>query len=236
MTSEPLPPTSPVTVLVVEDDPALRAELAAMVGQSAGLQLLGVAGSLHEALAVLQRAGGPDVMLVDLGLPDGDGSTLIAALRERYPQAQALVTTVFGDEAHVLRALEAGAQGYLLKDSTRDELARAIRQVHEGGTPLSPSVARYLLKRFAPAAGSRAAAPAPGRARHAPVPPAERLSPREVEVLTLLSHGHTAGEVAQRLQLSLHTVNTHLRNSYGKLAASNRMQAVSRARASGQIR
>lgn len=215
-----------INVLVVDDDSTLRTELAAMVQQMPGLRLLGTAGSVQATLALLDRVEAPDVLLVDLGLPDGDGSELIDALRRRHPRAQALVTTVFGDEAHVLRALQAGAQGYLLKDSGPDELARAIHQVHEGGTPLSPSVARYLLKRLVPAPGARG---------EAPVTDDQRLSPREAEVLTLVSHGHTPAEVAARLQLSVHTVSTHLRNSYAKLAASNRLQAVNRARATGQI-
>lgn len=219
-----MPSEAAVTVLVVEDDPVLREEFAGMVRGAPHLALFGTADDLAQARTLLRPGGRPDVAIVDLGLPDGDGCALIQELTEVPGRTAVLVATVFGDERHVVRALEAGAHGYLLKDSTLDEFARAVRVVREGGSPLSPSVARHLLKRFAPA-------PAP-----AGVPAPERLSVREAQVLTCIAQGQPVPEVAAALNLSVHTVNTHVKNIYSKLAVSNRVQAVNRARATGQIR
>jgi len=223
MTSE-LPPERPVNVLIVEDDPALRDDFARAVAGHPPLRLAGSAGSVREGLALIAADPAPDVLLVDLGLPDGEGTTLIRALRTRAPEAKALVISVFSDEAHVVQALQAGAHGYLLKDATAAELARAIHDVVAGAAPLSPAVARYLLRQFSLPAAAPAAAAA-----------TRRLSSREAEILTLVANGHSGPEVASRLGLSLHTVNTHLRNCHAKLDASNRVQAVNRARGSGQI-
>src|SRR5690606_11949909 len=101
------------------------------------------------ARRLLRERGAPDVLVVDLRLPDGDGTDLIGQLAQTAPATSALVVTVLGDERHVVRALEAGAKGYLLKEATPEEFARAIRLVCEGGAPLSPMIARYVLKRFA---------------------------------------------------------------------------------------
>jgi DNA-binding NarL/FixJ family response regulator len=225
-----------LSVLVVDDDPALRSDFAAMVRAASGLALWGDAGRLGEARALLAAGEPPDVALVDLGLPDGDGTELIRELSATGKTA-VLVATIFGDEAHVLRAIEAGARGYLLKDSPRDEFARALHLVHEGGAPLSPPVAAHLLRRFAAPAGRRASVPdaVPARAMGALTADPSRLSTREVDILTRIAQGHTAAEVAAALNLSTHTVNTHVRNTYDKLAVRNRLQAINRARASGQI-
>ncbi len=140
---------NPVSVMVVEDDPAMRDGLAAMVRATPGLALASAAGNLEAARRTLASHGAPDVLIVDLGLPDGDGTALIAEVCTNAPRTSVLVATVFGDEAHVIRAIEAGAQGYLLKDTSLDEFARAVALVHQGGSPLSPQIARHLLKRFA---------------------------------------------------------------------------------------
>jgi DNA-binding NarL/FixJ family response regulator len=223
-------------VLLVDDDLALRGEFAAMVRAASGLELWGDAGSLDAARALLAAGAPPDLALVDLGLPDGDGTELIRELSANGKTA-VLVATVFGDEAHVLRAIEAGARGYLLKDSPRHEFARALRLVHEGGAPLSPPVAAHLLRRFAASAGSPATLPETVPARATAAPPADpsRLSTREADILKRIAQGHTAAEVAAALNLSTHTINTHVRNTYDKLAVRNRLQAINRARATGQI-
>jgi DNA-binding NarL/FixJ family response regulator len=225
------------TVLVVEDDALLREDLVRSLAAAPGLAVRGSAGTLAEARACLDIGPAPDVLLVDLGLPDGDGAALVAQLRVQAPRTRALVLSVFGDEARVVGALAAGAHGYLLKDATPQEVATAIRDVLAGDAPLSPRIARHLLRQFAAGASQPAAA--------APVVPLEadgdgglapsRLSSREAEVLGLVAHGHTTQEVAQRLSLSAHTVSTHLRNSYVKLAARNRVEAVNRAHERGQI-
>jgi DNA-binding NarL/FixJ family response regulator len=222
MTSEP-----PIRVLIVEDDPTFRAEFARTVANEAGLVLVGAAADAGQARACMGSGQPLDVAIVDLGLPDGDGNDLIRALAAPVGRTAVLVASVFGDEWHVVRALEAGAQGYLLKDGTPEDLVRAIRTVHAGGAPLSPAVARHLLKRFGPASE------APPRAGEQT---AERLTAREAQILGSIAQGCTAGETAARLHLSVHTVNTHVKNIYSKLGASNRLQAVNLARASGQIR
>ena len=227
-------------VYIVEDNDTLRDDFARAVGGSTELRLLGATGSAREAQRYLE--GGPplDVLLVDLGLPDGDGTSLIRALPQHAPQARALVISVFADDWRVLNALSAGAQGYLLKDTTDEELVRAIIEVAQGDAPLSPQVARYLLRMFEPAGGRTDKRPnarpdtqlegwQPTRGSDG------RLTPREAEILTLVSRGHSGLEVAARLGLSTHTVNTHLRNCHAKLSARNRLQAVNRARESGQI-
>lgn len=217
-------------VYIVEDEPDLRDDLSQAIRKSDALRLVGATGSALEAQRFLQSGLTLNVLLVDLGLPDGDGIDLIRTQRRHVPQAKSLVLSVFDDESHVLSALSAGAQGYLLKDATDAELLRAIAEVAHGDAPLSPQVARFVLRVFhvPPAAQS-------------PVPPAsqpltaERLTPREAEILTLVSLGHSGQQVAARLGLSHHTVNTHLRNCHAKLEARNRQQAIHRARASGQI-
>ena len=218
----------PISVLVVEDDEALRREFVAMVHAAADLSLLDAASSLSAARATLARHGAPDVMITDLGLPDGDGTALISELALAAPASDALVISVFGDEGHVVRALEAGAKGYLLKDVTLDEFVRAIRLVREGGAPLSPMIARHLLKRFAPQTQVRA----PAIKRQELV---ENLTAREAEILQFISEGKSVAETATAFNLSSHTVTTHVKHIYGKLAVNNRVQAVNRARATGQI-
>ncbi len=214
---------SPITVVLVEDDTPMREELERMAGSHPGLRLLGSAGTLAEARALLERCA-PEVVVVDLGLPDGDGVELIAALARTSPQAVALVTTVFGDEVHVIRAIEAGARGYLLKDTSLDEFARAIQMVRQGGSPLSPQIARHLLARLAPAA------------RPLQTAGTEALTTREIDILTRISQGFTVAETAGQLHISAHTAATHIKNIYSKLAVRNRIEAVNQARRRGLIR
>src|SRR5690606_30447685 len=150
-----------------------------------GLALLGAVGPFGEARAAL-AAHAPAVLLTDIGPPDGSGIELIRELRASGAAAQGMVVTVFGDEQHVVSALAAGALGYLLKDATVEAIGRAILEMLAGGSPMSAPVARYLLKRFAPA-DPAAAPPARGPA----------LSAREREVLGYIVKGFTYGEIAR---------------------------------------
>lgn len=212
-----------LSILVVEDDRLLLEEFERMVNADPGLRWFGGAGSLAEARGLLAH-GRPDVAVIDLGLPDGDGSELIAELVRQEPVVAVLVATVFGDEAHVIRAIEAGARGYLLKDSPPAEFVRAITLVHQGGAPLSPHIAKHLLARFIPVA------------THIPAHEPEALTGREVDILTRIAQGFTVGETAEHLHISAHTAATHIKNIYSKLAVSNRVQAVNQARLRGLIR
>jgi DNA-binding NarL/FixJ family response regulator len=212
------------SILLVEDDGATRARLAGTVGRHPALCLFGEAGSYREALAELER-GAPDVLLVDLGLPDGSGIDLIRELRQRSYATEAMVITVFGDEQHVVAAIEAGASGYLLKDGSAEYVCDSILELVRGGSPISPAIARHLLRRF------RASPPAatPGTA---PV----SLTEREVEVLGLLVKGFTFHEIGELLEISAHTVTTHVRHIYGKLEVRSRAEAVYEAMQLGMVK
>lgn len=209
----------PITVAVVDDEPEVRALFESAVRSHERLTLAFAAGSVAEAMAAAAHRTA-QVWLVDLGLPDRDGRELIRWVSERQPDASVMVVTVFGDDRHVVSSFEAGAVGYLLKDTPPDQIARSIVELHEGGSPISPSVARHVLRRFV---GRGAAA--------APVD--DPLSEREREVLQLIEKGMTYEEVAQALQISWHTVTTFLRRVYRKLQVNSRTEAVYEARQRG---
>jgi len=211
-----------LTVTLVEDDAPIREEFAHMVREDPGLHLLDAVGSCAEARHSFALRP-PDVALVDLDLPDGNGTELIAELARRSRHTSVLVVTVFGDEAHVVRALQAGAHGYLLKDTPTAEFARAIRAVAEGASPLSPQVARYLLRQFARPADEGG------------TELLEPLTPREQDVLKAISQGYSVPEAARRLEVAPSTVAAHIKSIYGKLAVHSRLEAVDRARARGLI-
>lgn len=207
---------APHTVLLVEDDDATRARLARAVTEDAGLALVAAASSCADARAELARAL-PDVLLVDLGLPDGSGIDLIRECKGAASRCEAMVITVFGDEPHVVAAIEAGASGYVLKDGTNAYIAESIHALVNGGSPISPAIARHLLRRF------RAPAPPQPPAAGEDVP---ELTEREHEVLALLVKGFTFHEIGELLGISAHTVTTHVKHIYGKLAVRSRAEAV----------
>lgn len=216
--------SAPLRVILVEDDEPMREEFERMMRNEPQLSLLGSAGSVAEARRLLARDA-PDVAIVDLGLPDGDGAQLIELLRRTRTGTAVLVSTIFGDEAHVIRAIEAGARGYLLKDASPEEFLRSIRMVHEGNSPLSPQIARHLLRRFAQPS-----------VHETEGHPAEALTVREIDILTRISQGFSAAETARHINISPHTVTTHIKHIYGKLAVHNRVEAVNVARRKGWIR
>lgn len=205
---------------MVEDDAACRLALDDAVGIAPGLRLVWAAASRREALELLQSDAPLDVLLVDLGLPDGSGLEVIAAARSRWPLCSVMVSTMFGDEMHVLKAIEAGAMGYVLKDLSASELVSEIRSLHAGGSPINPMVARKLLLRQA---AQPAVVPAVAEAAASLVSPP---SAREAEVLSLVARGHTVEEVAGVLGVSPHTVQTFVRRIYTKLQVNSRAEAV----------
>jgi DNA-binding NarL/FixJ family response regulator len=223
------PAVSTTTVMVVEDDPAFLARFCRIVSQAPELSLMAAVGDLASALRAIERHG-PDVLLTDLGLPDGSGIDLIRETARRHPATDIMVITVFGDEQHVIASIEAGATGYILKDSLPDEFVGLITQLRTGGSPISPVIARQLLRRMQPAAAVTAQV---GEAR-SPVPEAG-LSPRESEVLGLIAKGFNFAEIARLLEISPHTITAHVKKIYQKLAVHSRGEAVYEATRMGLI-
>lgn len=217
-----MPAVKPVTytVGIVEDDADTRGRLAKTVQADASLRLVGQAGTCVQGRELLRKI--PQVLLVDLGLPDGDGTELI---REAAAAgcAHIMVITVFGDEQHVVQAIEAGATGYLLKDASPRETVRAIHDLVEGGAPISPGVARHLLARLAPARPPQ------------PVVETSLLTERELEILRLVAKGLAYAEIGALVAVSVNTVAFHVKQIYRKLAVHSRGEAVFEAMGRGLI-
>jgi DNA-binding NarL/FixJ family response regulator len=210
------------SVLIVEDEPEFLRRFSEAVLADSGLQLLAAVSTGRAGLAMLDVQP-PDVMLVDLGLPDIDGVALIRHAASRHPACDVLVVTMFGDDQHVLGSIEAGATGYLLKDADGAHIAAAIHELRAGGSPISPSIARRVLARFriapVPTMPPVASTPAAG----AEVSP---LSARETEILRLVAKGLGFDTVGELLDISPHTVVTHVKRIYRKLAVHSRGEAV----------
>jgi DNA-binding NarL/FixJ family response regulator len=203
-------------ILLVEDDEPTRARLAEAIAAHSELEVQAAVASCAEARAALDEGPAPDVLLTDLGLPDGSGVDLIRAVRDRGAATQAMVITVFGDEKHVLAAIEAGAMGYLLKDGSAEYIGRSILELIAGGSPISPPIARSILRRFRtePAGPARPEADTP------------RLTEREGEVLTLIVKGFSYAESARLMGVQESTVTSHVRSIYRKLEVHSRGEAV----------
>jgi DNA-binding NarL/FixJ family response regulator len=222
------------SVLIVEDEPEFLQRFSEAVHADAGLHLIAGVTTGRAGLALLD-AQPPDVLLVDLGLPDISGIELIRHAARHLPQCDVIVVTMFADDAHVLGSIEAGATGYLLKDAQATRIAAAIHEARAGGSPISPSIARRVLAAFrvapqAPAA-TPAAAPSPAAQQPAAspaIPPAEPspLSERETEILRLVAKGFSFDAVGELLGISPHTVVTHVKKIYRKLAVHSRGEAV----------
>ena len=169
-----------------------------------------------------------DVALVDLGLPDGSGIDVIKAIRRRQPQCDVMVISIFQDEEVVLRAIEAGATGYLLKDSAPPDVVASIRALRAGGAPINPMIARLLLDRIRPADATRQTTRRPAGA------PA--MSEREIEILRVVAKGLSLVEIAELLGISVNTVKTHVKRIYHKLEVKSRTEAVFEAHCMGLLR
>ncbi|WP_390346661.1 response regulator [Variovorax boronicumulans] len=215
-------------VLVVEDDSRARAFFEASVQRSPRLFWLGSAGTVQEARSWLAATATiPDVLLVDLGMPDGTGLDVIRDAVARFPGCEPLVVSVFGDEENVLASIEAGAVGYIHKDAAPEDIAQTIVEMKAGASPISPMIARRVLAKYrslqAAVPGTTGAAPA-----ETALDETDRglLSAREHEVLTLIARGFSYAEIARLKGLSVHTVQTHIKNLYGKLAVHSKSEAV----------
>jgi len=174
------------------------------------------------AACALLDATPVDVVLIDLGLPDGHGSRVIRHAVARQPQCDVIVVTMFGDDANVTDCIAAGATGYLLKDAQPQQLVAAILEVRDGGSPISPAIARRILQRMR----TGEAMATPGPAPLANPPATSLLSERETEILRLTAKGLNFREVGEVLAISTHTVHTHVKRIYQKLAVHSRGEAV----------
>jgi DNA-binding NarL/FixJ family response regulator len=205
-----------ISVMLVDDHPVVRAGLAGILATEPDIQVVGEASSASEAVTVA-RAVMPTVVLMDLRMPGGDGVTATAGVLAAVPTARVVVLTTYESDADILRAVEAGAAGYLLKDASRGDLVAAIRAAARGETVLAPSVATRLVDRI--------------RRPHA----ADALSPRELDVLSLVGRGLSNAEIGRELFISEATVKTHLLRTFAKLGVSDRTAAVTSAISAGYL-
>jgi DNA-binding NarL/FixJ family response regulator len=213
-------------VFILEDDPRLRARLVALVQKEGGFHVAAEEGSVAAGIAAFEKLVNlPDLCLIDLGMPDGSGLDVVRAIKARC-NAKVLIFTVFGDQNSVITALEAGADGFVLKDSKDSELLSAMRAALEGGAPISAAAAAHLLRKLRVA-------------EQAPVAPQQTqdfgLTKRELETLEMLARGFPQREVASIMGVSPHTIGAHVKSIYSKMAVNSRSEAVFEAVQSGLI-
>lgn len=221
----------PLEVVLVEDDSVTRMTLALAIEAEPALRLVGALDGVGRTLAWLEERGA-DLLLTDLGLPDGSGLEIIRACFRIRPTCGIMVMTMSSDEESVLASIAAGASGYMLKDSGRIDIAHALLELHAGGSPISPFIARKVLARL------REPEPPPP----APVRGAldctrlERLTPREASILELIAQGVSYARIAEMLCVGLGTVQSYVKSLYGKLAVHSRGAAVFEAQKRGLLR
>jgi DNA-binding NarL/FixJ family response regulator len=202
----------PIRVVVVDDQEIVRQGLVLVVGLLPGLVVAGDAGSGQEALRLVEEVR-PDVVLMDLRIPDMDGIEVTRRIRAGFPGVEVLVLTTYADDQSILAALRAGARGYLTKNSRGEEISAAIHAVMRGEAPLDPAVQRRLTEL--------------ATAERRPSVAVDALTPREAEVLGLIAEGLSNSEIAQRLYVTEGTVKTHINNLFAKAGLRDRAQAVS---------
>jgi DNA-binding NarL/FixJ family response regulator len=208
-------------VLIVEDEPELLLKFATAVQSDPLLALSGAVPTGRAGIALLDALQ-PDVLMVDLGLPDISGIEVIAHAAKHHPATDVLVVTMFGDDQHVLASIEAGATGYLLKDALADRICVSIHELRAGGSPITPSIARKVLARFR----LPIPAPAPAQRPQTDAVVSSPLTEREIDILRLVAKGLSFNEVGDSLAISPHTVVTHVKKIYRKLAVHSRGEAV----------
>jgi DNA-binding NarL/FixJ family response regulator len=211
----------PTTVLIVDDEPEFIRRFTNAILTDPELALAGSAATARGAIAMLD-AQPPDVMLLDLGLPDTNGVEVIRHAVQHHRGCDVLVVTMFDDDQHVIDAIAAGAAGYLLKDAMPEGIVASIRELRGGGSPISPGIARRVLERFRVAvAPAHSARPVP-KAQPAP----SLLTDRETELLRLTAKGLSFDSIGEIMGISPHTVVAHVRKIYRKLAVHSRGEAV----------
>ena len=206
--------TAPLSVWLVEDNHTFRKTVARVLNQSEGLECAHEFANAEEALATLEGGALPDVVLLDVVLPGLDGIETVKRIKSLSPATRVIMLTVFDDHDKIFKAICAGASGYLLKTSPVEKIIASIREVHAGGAPMTPQVARSVLEMF-----GRLSLPQNDYG----------LTARERRILELMTQGLIKKEIADKLSLSYHTVDTHLRNIYTKLHVHTRTGAVSKA-------
>lgn len=215
-------PDVPITVLVVEDDAVTRRALCLAIEKEPSFKLLDALDSVQAALDCLKKQP-VDILLVDLGLPDGSGIDVIRFCALTYPKSNIMVITTSSDQDNVLDSIEAGASGYILKDAGRPDIVRSLLDLHAGGSPISPTIARKVLARMRDGkALDTAKVQDIEQSKEAPV----FLTKREAAILDLIARGDSYGDVARQLALSVGTVQTHIKNIYDKLSVHSRGAAV----------
>jgi DNA-binding NarL/FixJ family response regulator len=202
-----------IHVAIIEDDPLIRDGLADLIQTAQGFSCTSTFSSMEQTLASIDR-NPPDIVLVDIGLPEMSGIEGIRRLKQKYPKLLCLVLTVYEDDDRIFDALCAGACGYLLKKTPSERLLEGIRDAMQGGSPISPEVAHHVIQLF-----------------HTLQPDKEfeRLTPYEMRVLKLLAEGNSYSNAARKLSISVNTIRFHIRNIYEKLHVHSKSEAVAKA-------
>jgi len=203
----------PINISIVEDSEKFRGTLARLLNRSEGFRCISQYPNAEDALKGLPEDK-PDVVLMDINLPGMNGVECVRQLKQLLPKLQVMMLTVYEDTENIFNALAAGATGYMLKQTSRDELFEAIRELNRGGSPMTTHIARKVVQSFQRTAPSAA--------------PTEALSPREQEVLDCLAQGFLYKEIAEKLSISYETVHTYIRRIYEKLQVRTRTEAVAK--------
>ncbi|KAF0183424.1 MAG: LuxR family transcriptional regulator [Hyphomonadaceae bacterium] len=211
-----------IKAIIIEDNPTTMDVICQSLEATEDIEILGTAANATLARELIGK-GGFDIMLCDLGLPDGSGIDLIKYASKLFPEADIIVITIFAEQSKVLGAIKAGARGYLVKDEHLGSCVNAIRETRAGGSSISPLIARQLLQQLQP------------NTNELDDPLLEPLSSRETDVLNLLARGFTYAEIAGFLTLSEHTIRTYVRRIYHKLQVNSRSEAVFEASSRGII-
>jgi DNA-binding NarL/FixJ family response regulator len=214
-----MPVPEPIDVALIEDERAIRKGLSVLLNGTPGYRCLQTFGSVEEALHSL-KGEGPDILLLDINLPGISGAEGARLLHERYPSTRILMLTIYDEEEHIFESICNGASGYLLKRTPPAELLEAIRQLHDGGAPMSPEVARKVIELFQKS-------PPPRTIPH-------DLTPHEIRLLGILAEGYSYQAAADRFNVSINTIRDYIRSIYEKLHVHSKTEAVRKAM-SGRI-
>lgn len=200
------------TLTIVEDDADIRQRLSQLIINHEKFTLLDSAATMSDGLAALEKHK-PDILLTDIGLPDGSGIEIIKAIEKLHLDCEAMVISGFQDENIVFKALEAGAKAYILKHDDSTKITDAIISMMNGGAPISPMIARLMLQKFQTSKPLAKSLP-------------EALTERQIKILKLVSQGFSSKEIAEKLNISYYTVTTHIKNIYHKLQVNSRTEAL----------